>query len=75
MGVKEDFFHRVVDNIRNMVEIKRRDNLGVTIGLQMVLMPQYADQILPLAKLGKELRVDYLVIKHCSCLLYTSRCV
>ena len=66
MGVKEEYFHRVVDNIRNMVEIKRRDNLGVTIGLQMVLMPQYADQILPLAKLGKELRVDYLVIKHCS---------
>ena len=66
MGVKEDFFHRVVDNIRQMVEIKKRDNLGVTIGLQMVLMPQYADQILPLAKLGKELRADYLVIKHCS---------
>src|SRR5881227_3096640 len=66
MGVKEDFFHRVVDNIRNMVEIKKRDNLGCTIGLQMVLMPQYADQIIPLARLGKELRADYLVIKHCS---------
>src|SRR2546421_2200530 len=66
MGVKEDYFHRVVDNIRNMVEIKKRDHLDCTIGLQMVLMPQYADQIIPLAKLGKELRVDYLVIKHCS---------
>jgi len=66
MGVKEDYFHRVVDNVRNMVEIKKRDHLGCTIGLQMVLMPQYADQIIPLAKLGKELRVDYLVIKHCS---------
>ena len=41
-------------------------NLKVTIGLQMVLMPQYADQIMPLARLGKELRPDYLVIKHCS---------
>ncbi|HWQ90427.1 MAG TPA: radical SAM protein [Clostridia bacterium] len=66
MGVKEEWFHRVVENIRHMTEIKRRDRLGVTIGLQMVLMPQYADQIIPLAKLGKELRVDYLVIKHCS---------
>lgn len=66
MGVKEEWFHRVVDNIRHMTEIKRRDGLGVTIGLQMVLMPQYADQIIPLARLGKELRVDYLVIKHCS---------
>jgi MoaA/NifB/PqqE/SkfB family radical SAM enzyme len=66
MGVKEEWFHRVVENVRQMTEIKRRDGLGVTIGLQMVLMPQYADQILPLARLGKELRVDYLVIKHCS---------
>jgi MoaA/NifB/PqqE/SkfB family radical SAM enzyme len=49
-----------------MVEIKRRDKLPVTIGLQMVLMPQYEDQIMPLARLGKELRPDYLVIKHCS---------
>jgi len=29
-------------------------------------MPQYADQILPLARLGQELLPDYLVIKHCS---------
>jgi len=66
MGVKEKWFHRVCQNIKDMVEIKKRDNLDVTIGLQMVLMPEYADQILPLAKLGKELRPDYLVIKHCS---------
>jgi len=32
----------------------------------MVLMPQFADQIIPFAKLGKELGVDYAVIKHCS---------
>jgi MoaA/NifB/PqqE/SkfB family radical SAM enzyme len=49
-----------------MVEIKKQQNLNVTIGLQMVLMPQYEDQIMPLALLGKELRPDYLVIKHCS---------
>jgi len=66
MGVKERWFDRVCQNIRDMVEIKRRDNLGVTIGLQMVLMPEYADQILPLARLGRDLRPDYLVIKHCS---------
>ena len=66
MGVREANFDRVCENIRNMVKIKRRLNLPVTIGMQMVLMPQYADQILPLARLGKELRPDYLVIKHCS---------
>lgn len=66
MGVKESWFDRVCQNIRDMVAIKKRDNLPVTIGLQMVLMPEFEDQILPLARLGKELRPDYLVIKHCS---------
>ncbi|MBT5413347.1 MAG: radical SAM protein [Rhodospirillaceae bacterium] len=66
MGVKESYYDRVVQNIRDMVEIKRKRNLSVTIGLQMVLMPQDADQVIPLAKLGKELRPDYVVIKHCS---------
>jgi MoaA/NifB/PqqE/SkfB family radical SAM enzyme len=66
MGVKPQWFDRVVQNIRDMVDIKKKNGLGVTIGLQMVLMPQYEDQIMPLALLGKELRPDYLVIKHCS---------
>lgn len=66
MGVKPEWFDRVVQNIRDMVAIKRGGRLPVTIGMQMVLMPQDADQILPLAQLGKELRPDYAVIKHCS---------
>jgi len=66
MGVKEHWFDRVCQNIRDMADIKRKSGLPVTIGLQMVLMPQYADQIMPLARLGGELGADYLVIKHCS---------
>jgi len=66
MGVKEKHFHRVVQNVRDMVEIKKNNNLDVTIGLQMVLMPEDADQVVPLAKLGKEVRPDYLVVKHTS---------
>ena len=37
-----------------------------TIGMQMVLMPQDGDQVVPFAKLGRELGVDYAVVKHCS---------
>jgi MoaA/NifB/PqqE/SkfB family radical SAM enzyme len=66
MGVKEEWFHRVCENIRVMAEIKQRDGLPVTIGMQMVLMPEFKDQILPLSHLGKSLGADYLVIKHCS---------
>jgi len=66
MGVRESHFHRVLQNVKDMVEIKKRLNLSVTIGLQMVLMPEDADQVVPLAKLGKEVRPDYLVVKHTS---------
>jgi len=66
MGVKEQWFDRVCDNIRHAVRIKRENNLDVTIGMQMVLMPEFADQILPLSKLAVELESDYLIIKHCS---------
>jgi len=66
MGAKEIWFDRVCQNIRDMMEIKRRDKLGVTVGMQMVVMPEFADQLVPLAKLGAELRPDYLVLKHCS---------
>lgn len=66
MGAKEIWFDRVCQNIRDMMEIKRRDRLDVTVGMQMVVMPEFEDQIVPLAKLGAELRPDYLVLKHCS---------
>ncbi|MDE2585577.1 MAG: radical SAM protein [Betaproteobacteria bacterium] len=66
MGVKPPFYDRVLDNIRAMVRIKRERNLSVTLGLQMVLMPQFGDQVLPLARLGRELGVDYCIFKHCS---------
>lgn len=66
MGVKPQFYDRVCQNIRDMMEIKREQNLDVTIGMQFVLDPKYADQIIPFAQLGKQLRPDYAVIKHCS---------
>jgi radical SAM protein with 4Fe4S-binding SPASM domain len=66
MGVPEQFYYKVCDIIKETVRIKKKKELDVTIGIQMVLMPQFADQIIPFTKLGKELGVDYAVIKHCS---------
>ncbi len=65
-GCKISCFDRVMDTIRKAVAIKRKACLDVTIGLQMVLLPEFSDQIIPLTQLGKTLGVDYLVIKHCS---------
>jgi MoaA/NifB/PqqE/SkfB family radical SAM enzyme len=59
-------FKKACKKIRFCVETKRRNNLDVTVGLQMVLTPENADQVIPLAQLGQELGVDYLVVKQCS---------
>lgn len=65
-GCHTEHFDKVINTIREAVRIKKKNGLSVTIGLQMVLLPEFADQVIPLAKLGKELGADYLVIKHCS---------
>tara|TARA_R110000765_G_scaffold260314_3_gene360544 strand:- start:840 stop:1979 length:1140 start_codon:yes stop_codon:yes gene_type:complete len=66
MGFKEREFDRVRRNIAYAVEHKRKYDLDVTIGTQMVLMPNMADQIEPFSQLAVDLGVDYGVIKHCS---------
>ncbi len=58
-------FEVLMEKVRFCVAERRRRNLPVTIGFQMVLTPQDADQAVPLARLGRELGIDYLEIKHC----------
>jgi MoaA/NifB/PqqE/SkfB family radical SAM enzyme len=65
-GCRGESYAKVINTIRLCTGIKKQKGLRVTIGLQMVLLPQFEDQVLPLAALGKQLGVDYLVIKHCS---------
>jgi MoaA/NifB/PqqE/SkfB family radical SAM enzyme len=59
-------FDKAMANIRYAVEYKRRNNLPVTLGIQMVLLPEYKDEIIPFSQLAIDLGVDYGVIKHCS---------
>ena len=59
-------FDRAMEHIKYAVELKKRKNLKVTLGIQMVLMPAFKNEILPFAKLAVDLGVDYGVIKHCS---------
>lgn len=65
-GCKQSCFHKVNRIIEKCVKIKKENYLDVTIGLQMVLLPDFEDQIIPLTKLGKKLGVDYFIFKHCS---------
>jgi MoaA/NifB/PqqE/SkfB family radical SAM enzyme len=61
-----EVFDNAIKNIKYAVDYKKKHNLSVTLGIQMVLMPEFADEIIPFAKLGVDLGVDYAVIKHCS---------
>jgi len=61
-----EVFERAMKNIRYAVELKEKLKLDVTLGIQMVLTPDFKDEILPFAKLAIDLGVDYGVIKHCS---------
>jgi len=66
MGVKQAVYDRVLENIRTAVEIAARDNLAVTINMNLVSDPKDADQLLPFARLAKSLGVKYGIIKHCA---------
>jgi MoaA/NifB/PqqE/SkfB family radical SAM enzyme len=59
-------FDNAINNIKYAVNLKKKLGLNVTLGIQMVLMPEFRDEILPFAQLGVDLGVDYAVIKHCS---------
>ena len=59
-------FDRAMKHIKYAVNLKKKLNLKVTLGIQMVLLPEFKDEIIPFAKLALDLGVDYGVIKHCS---------
>lgn len=61
-----EVFDRAMKHIKYAVDLKKRNGLKVTLGIQMVLIPELRDEIIPFAKLGIDLGVDYAVIKHCS---------
>ncbi|MEQ8191365.1 MAG: radical SAM protein [Candidatus Eremiobacterota bacterium] len=65
-GVTPEAFYKVINTIKTCVKIKKTKNLDITIGLQMVLLPEFINDVIVLAELGKELGVDYFVVKHCS---------
>lgn len=66
MGVKPEWYDSVIQNIKDAIEIKNRDKLGVTINMQLVCEPKYEPELLPFAELARQLRPDYAIIKHCA---------
>ena len=62
-GVNKNNFKKALDNIARAVEIKRKNNYEVTIGLQQVLLPENGHEVLELATIAKDIGVDYYVLK------------
>jgi len=61
-----DKYDQVIDNIKKLVKIKKENGYNTTIGLQVVVIEDNFDDLVNIAKLGKELGVDYCVMKPCS---------
>ena len=65
MGLKDRDYDQVIQNVKDAMEIKRRNNLTCNINMQVVLMPSMAEEIMPFARLCKEVRPDYGILKQC----------
>jgi MoaA/NifB/PqqE/SkfB family radical SAM enzyme len=66
MGVKPQWYDEVIQNVRDAMEIKRRDRLGVTINMQLVCDPKNESELVPFGELASQIRPDYAIVKHCA---------
>ena len=62
-GTRPESLQKAESNITAAVEIKKRDNLDVTLGIQQVLLPENGDEVFQIAQWAKNIGVDYYVLK------------
>jgi len=60
---QESDFQKVLDNIKQLVELKESRKSNITIGIQTVLLNENAAEIAQLASTLKQIGVDYYSIK------------
>ncbi len=60
---KKEDFDKVVSNLLKAVEIRNKTGKGSTLGTQMLLLPENFKTAAELAKISRDLGLDYLVIK------------
>ena len=62
-GTAPNFFKTVIKNLGEAVELKKSKNLGVTIGVQFLLLNQNVSELVSFARLCKNIGVDNLQVK------------
>lgn len=60
---RPDDFTIILDNLRQAVRIKQRQNLSVTLGVQLLMLPENVNEIVSFGKILKEIGLDYFTIK------------
>jgi MoaA/NifB/PqqE/SkfB family radical SAM enzyme len=65
MGLKQAVYDIVIGNIKEAVKLVRDNKWPCVLNMNLVCDPDQSDQLLPFAKLAKELGVHYAIIKHC----------
>jgi GTP 3',8-cyclase len=60
---KPDDFDRVIENLRFAANVKRDKGYKCVLGMQLVLLPENRHEVVSLAKLARDIGMDYLVIK------------
>ena len=60
---KEVDFDRAFGNMARVVQIKKEMGYKTTLGIQSLLLPENADEMVTLAQRAKSIGLDYLVVK------------
>lgn len=60
---KEGDLQKVFDNIQYAVELKKKNKLDVVLNVQIVMIPDNLNEIVPLARQVKELGADTFIVK------------
>lgn len=56
-------FDKVIKNLSSAAKIKRNNGYKCTLGMQILLLPENKDEITLLAEIGRDIGMDYLVVK------------
>jgi len=62
-GCPSEDFEKLINNIKQCVELKKQNNLNITIGLQFLVIPYNIGEAIKLAERLREIGVDNLQIK------------